>query len=82
MEYRGRVVSKGTDTLHGATIPTVVLRTQSTFTGSTSGTRTDVVHWSPALSLPVTWSIAQKTGGAADYAITADLRLESGTPLR
>lgn len=82
VEYRSRVVSKGTETLDGKSVPIVVLRTDSTFSGSTSGTRTDLIHWSPALSLPVTWSIAEKTSGDAEYAITADLHLESGTPLR
>lgn len=82
VEYRGRVISKGTATLDGTRIPIVVLRTESTFAGRTPGTRTDIVRWSPTLSLPVTWSIAQKTGGVADFAITADLRLQSGTPLR
>lgn len=82
VEYRGRVVSKGTATLDGKTIPVVVLRTDSTFTGATPGTRTDLIHWSPALSLPVKWSIDQKTGGASEFEISADLELESGTPQR
>lgn len=82
VQYRGRVVSKGTATLDGARIPVVTLRTDSTFTGPTPGNRTDLITWSPALSLPVTWSITQKTGGDADFAISADLRLESGTPVR
>ncbi len=82
VEYRGTVVSKGTATLDGKTIPVFVLRTDSTFTGATPGTRTDLIHWSPDLSLPVTWSIDQKTGGASEYEISADLELESGTPQR
>lgn len=82
VEYRGRVVSKGTATLDGTSIPVVVLRTESTFTGATPGTRTDLIEWSPALSLPVTWAITQKTGGDATFAIDAALTLESGTPAR
>ena len=80
--YRGTVVSKGTATLDGATIPVVVLRTESTFTGPTPGTRTDLIQWSPDLSLPVTWAITQKTGGSSEFAIDAKLTLESGTPAR
>ena len=59
-----------------------VFRTDSTFTGSTPGTRTDVVRWSPDLSLPVRWTITQDTGGGTDYAIDADLTLVSGVPQR
>jgi hypothetical protein len=82
VEYRGTVASKGSATLDGTRVPIVVLRTESTFTGATPGTRTDVVGWSPKHSLPVTWTISQKTGGTSDFEITADLRLESATPLR
>lgn len=82
VEYRGTVVSKGTETLEGREIPVVVLRTDSSFTGETPGTRTDLISWSPEHSLPVAWKITQKTGGASDFEITADLRLVSATPLR
>jgi len=80
--YRGRVVARGTATLDGKTIPVVTLRTDSTFTGPTPGRRTDTITWSPALNLPVAWTITQKTGGDADFQIAADLELESGTPVR
>ena len=76
------MVSKGTETLDGKTIPVYVLRTESTFTGATPGTRTDLIRWSPEHSLPVTWKIVQKTGGDAEFAITANLRLESAVPAR
>ncbi len=82
VSYRGTVVSKGTETLDGKTIPVYVLRTESTFTGATPGTRTDLIRWSPEHSLPVTWKIVQKTGGDAEFAITANLRLESAVPAR
>ena len=80
--YTGKVTGKETATLDGKSIPVFVLRTDSSFTGSTPGTRTDVIRWSPALSIPVTWSIDQKTGGDAEFTISADLTLLSGTPLR
>ena len=41
-----------------------------------------MLRWSPELSLPVTWSITQKTGGDAEFAIDAALTLVSGTPQR
>ena len=82
VQYRGRVVAKGTARLDGKAVPVVTLRTDSTFTGSTPGSRTDLISWSPELNLPVAWKITQKTGGDADFAITADLELESGTPVR
>jgi hypothetical protein len=82
VSYTGRVTGRETATLDGTRIPVFVIRTDSTFKGSTHGTRTDVLRWSPELSLPVTWSIQQKTGGDADFAIDADLTLVSGTPQR
>ena len=80
--YTGKVTAKETATLDGKTIPVFVLRTDSSFTGSTPGTRTDVIRWSPALSIPVTWSIDQTTSGDADFTISAKLTLLSGAPLR
>ena len=80
--YTGRIVSKGTETLDGKTVPVYVMRTDSRFTGATPGTRRDTIRWSPEHGLPVTWKIEQKTGGAAEFAITADLRLESAIPAR
>lgn len=80
--YTGRVTGRETATLDGKRIPVFVIRTDSTFKGSTPGTRTDVLRWSPELSLPVTWSIQQKTGGDTEFAIDADLALVSGTPQR
>lgn len=81
LRYRARVTGRETATLDGERIPVLVFRVVSTFAGPTPGTRTDVVRWSPDLDLPVAWSITQKTGGRADYAIDADLRLVSGAPL-
>jgi hypothetical protein len=80
--YRGRVVAAERARLDGVSVPVVVIRTDATFTGSTTGTRTDVVRWAPSLNLPVTWSIDQETGGEADYSISADLELVSATPAR
>ena len=80
--YTGKVTGRETAQLDGKTIPVFVIRTDSSFTGSTPGTRTDVLRWSPDLSLPVTWSITQETGGDAEFAIDADLTLVSGVPQR
>ena len=76
------MTGRETAQLDGKPVEVFVIRTDSTFTGSTPGTRTDVLRWSPDLSLPVTWSIAQKTGGDAEFAIDADLTLVSGVPQR
>ena len=61
----------------------VVLRTDSTLHRRHAGhaDRPDPLV-APALSLPVKWSIDQKTGGASEFEITADLELVSGTPQR
>ena len=82
MAYTGKVTGRETAQLDGKPIPVFVIRTDSTFQGSTPGSRTDVLRWSPELSLPVAWSIQQKTGGDAEFAIDADLTLVSGTPQR
>ena len=82
IDYTGKVTGKETAQLDGKSVPVFVLRTDSTFTGSTPGSRTDEIRWSPALSLPVAWSIDQKTGGDAEFSISADLALVSGTPQR
>lgn len=82
VSYRSRVVRTGTATVDGRTVRTVTFRTEASFTGATPGTRTDVVTWAPALSLPVAWSIEQATGGSSDFRMTADLELVSATPER
>jgi hypothetical protein len=80
--YTGKVTGRETAQLDGTAVEVFVIRTDSTFRGSTPGTRTDVLRWSPELSLPVAWSITQKTGGDAEFAIDADLTLVSGVPQR
>ena len=82
VEYTGKVTGRETAELDGRRIPVFVIRTDSTFAGSTPGSRTDVVRWSPELSLPVRWSIDQTTGGDAEFSMEADLSLVSGTPQR
>jgi hypothetical protein len=82
VSYTGRITGRETAQLDGKPVEVFVIRTDSTFRGSTPGTRTDVLRWSPDLSLPVAWSITQKTGGDADFAIDADLTLISGVPQR
>lgn len=82
VRYRGRVTGRSTVTIDGERIPVFTLRTDSTYTGSTPGTRTDVIRWSPAHELPVSWSITQDTGGAADFSMTAEMTLVSTTPER
>jgi len=78
--YTARVTGAGTAKIDGRDVRTVTYRTDATFTGPTPGTRTDIVTFAPSLSLPVTWSIDQTTGGSADFTISADLALVSGTP--
>lgn len=82
VSYTGEVTGRETASLDGRTIPVFVIQTDSTFKGSTPGTRTDVLRWSPGLSLPVAWTIHQKTGGSAEFAIDAAMTLVSGTPER
>jgi hypothetical protein len=79
---RSRVVATGTATVDGEQVRTTTFRTDSTYTGPTPGTRTDVVTWAPSLSLPIEWSIDQTTGGSSDFTMTADLELVSAAPER
>lgn len=79
--YTGRVVGRDSMTLDGRTVPAVVLRTDSSFAGRITGTRRDLVSFAPSLSLPVRWTIAQETGGDADYSMDATLELESAVPV-
>jgi len=82
VSYTARVTGTGTATVDGRTVRTVTYRTDATFEGPTPGTRTDVVEFAPALSLPITWSIDQTTGGTSDFTISADMELVSATPER
>jgi hypothetical protein len=78
--YRAEVLSKGSATLDGGTVPTFLIRTDSTFSGPISGTRRDDLVFAPSLALPVRWTISQDTGGDADFSIEAELELESAVP--
>lgn len=80
--YTARVTDTGTAVVDGERIPTATFRTESTYTGSMPGERTDVVTWAPSLSLPIEWSIDQTTGGASDFTMTADMELVSAIPQR
>lgn len=79
--YTGTVTGKDTVQVDGAAVPVFIIQTKSAFTGPTPGTRTDTISWSTKLSLPVAWTITQKTGGSSDYQIDASMKLASGTPL-
>jgi hypothetical protein len=81
VSFSAKVTGRETLALDGRRIPVLVVRTVSDFTGPTHGTRTDTLWWSPKLSLPLRWTIAQKTGGENDYEISDDLVLESATPV-
>lgn len=80
--YSSRATGRGTVRLDGRSVPVVAIETDSSFTGGTHGTRTDVLRYAPSLSLPVAWSIRESTGGATDYSLQADLTLVSATPER
>ena len=79
--YTGTVTGKETVSIDGAAVPVFVIQTKSSFTGSTPGTRTDTIRWSQKHSLPLSWTITQKTGGSSDYRIDAQMTLTSLTPL-
>lgn len=82
VSYRARVVSTGTAEIDGRQVETATFRTESTYAGPTPGERTDVVTWAPELSLPLSWTIEQSTGGSAEFTMSAEMELVSATPER
>ncbi|MGI9540375.1 MAG: hypothetical protein ACR2N6_09525 [Miltoncostaeaceae bacterium] len=77
-----RVVSRGRIRVGSRSEPVFVVRVAAEVTGANTGTRVDLLWWSPRLSLPVRWKIDMNVGGFAEIRTDADLRLVGLTPAR
>jgi hypothetical protein len=77
---RSRVVRADTVAIEGRRVPVRVVQTVSDTGGTHPGRRTDTLWWSPALSLPLRWTIDMDISGVATLRTRADLALESLTP--
>jgi hypothetical protein len=80
VDFEASVIGKETAAIDLTSLPVFVIRTRSEFEGPISGTRTDTFSWAPSVSLPVRWSIQQSTTGEAEFAMDANLELESAVP--
>lgn len=77
-----RVVSRGSIRVGSRKEPVFVVRVAAEVTGANSGTRVDLLWWSPRLSLPLRWKIDMNVGGFAEIRTDTDLRLSGLTPAR
>lgn len=75
-----RVLRADTVEIEGRRLPVRVVQSVSDTGGAHPGRRTDTLWWSPALSLPLRWTIDMDITGVATLRTRADLTLESLTP--
>ncbi len=80
VSFRSRVLRREAVEIEGRRIPCVVVSTVGDTGGAHPGTRTDTRWWSPALALPLRWTIEMRIRGVVTLDAHADLRLESVTP--
>lgn len=80
VSFRSRVLRREAVEIEGRRIDCVVVRTVGDTGGAHPGTRTDTRWWSPALALPLRWTIDMRIRGVATLDTHADLTLESLTP--
>ncbi|WP_217913734.1 hypothetical protein [Miltoncostaea marina] len=78
---RSEVLRAETVEVDGRPLTARVVRTVSDTEGAHPGRRTDVVWWSPALTLPLRWEIDMRITGVVSLRTRAALVLESTTPL-
>jgi hypothetical protein len=75
-----RVLRRATVRVGDREVPTFVVRTTAAITGPFPGRRVDVMWWSPALSMPVRWTLAMDVRGIASLRTKADITLASPPP--
>ncbi len=80
VSFHSRVLRREAVEIEGRRIPCVVVRTVGDTGGAHPGTRTDTRWWSPALALPLRWTIDMRIRGVVTLDTHADLTLESLTP--
>ncbi len=75
-----RVLRRATVRVGEREVPTYVVRTTAAITGPFPGRRVDTMWWSPALSMPVRWTLDMDVRGAASLRTNADITLTSPPP--
>ena len=80
VSFHSRVLRREAVEIEGRRIPCVVVRTVGDTGGAHPGTRTDTRWWSPALALPLRWTIDMRIRGVVTLDTHAELTLESLTP--
>jgi hypothetical protein len=81
VSYRSEVLRRESVQVGGRRLPVVVYRSSSDTGGAHPGTRVDTIWWSPALALPLRWSIDMRIRGTVRLDTRADLVLEDTEPL-
>lgn len=80
VEFRSEVVRADAVEVGGRRLAVRVVRTVGDTGGVHPGRRTDVIWWSPALSLPLRWEIDMEIGGPVSLRTRATLQIESVEP--
>jgi hypothetical protein len=80
VSFHSRVLRREAVEIERRRIPCVVVRTVGDTGGAHPGTRTDTRWWSPALALPLRWTIDMRIRGVVTLDTHADLTLENITP--
>jgi hypothetical protein len=78
--FRSEVLRREPVEVAGRDLPAVVVRTIGDTGGVHPGTRTDTIWWSPALALPLRWTIDMEIRGPVTLDTSADLVLQDPTP--
>lgn len=82
VSYRSTVERAERVSVGGESLPALVITTVADTGGPHPGRRTDTVWWSPALALPLRWSIDMRIRGVFTLTTRARLELGSTTPAR
>ncbi len=80
MTARSTVLRADVVEVGGRRLPVRVIRTVVDTGGIHHGRRIDTLWWSPALALPLRWSIDMRISGVVSLRTRADLTIESTTP--
>lgn len=78
--FRSEVLRREQVQVGDRRLPAVVVRTVGDTGGAHPGTRTDTMWWSPALALPLRWTIEMDISGTVTLDTSADLVLEDVAP--
>ncbi len=80
VQATSRVLRQARISVSGRSYPVLVVRVDGVTSGAHPGTRTDVLWWSPQLSLPLRWTFDMDIGGVLSFESKVDLRLAALPP--